>query len=204
MSRTSNNRNIDILTSTDKSIISKSGDATLRDLSEQILKDIENDYQKDYREDDKIDKFRDSLRNTFNKLKNSAVFINKAVQTDTSNTSSGTSSGTSNTQSNEINRLKDKLRVEQLEQRMELKRFQDKIDRQNDTMIKFKIKFNKDIFLIGDAFFTFPPTFAQGASQSIEVAFELYKNLQNDKNQFNNHPPIYKRLCSNFHFCLGI
>ena len=45
---------------------------------------------------------------------------------------------------------------------------------------------NKDIFLIGDAFFTFPPTFAQGASQSIEVAFELYKNLQNDKNQFNN------------------
>ena len=44
---------------------------------------------------------------------------------------------------------------------------------------------NKAIFLIGDAFFTFPPTFAQGASQSIEVAFELYKNLQNDKNQFN-------------------
>ena len=45
---------------------------------------------------------------------------------------------------------------------------------------------NRAIFLIGDAFFTFPPTFAQGASQSIEVAFELYKNLQNDKNQFNN------------------
>jgi salicylate hydroxylase len=45
---------------------------------------------------------------------------------------------------------------------------------------------NKNIFLIGDAFFAFPPTFAQGASQSIEVAFELYKNLQNDKNQFNN------------------
>ena len=44
---------------------------------------------------------------------------------------------------------------------------------------------NKAIFLIGDAFFTFPPTFAQGASQSIEVAFELYKNLHNDKNQFN-------------------
>jgi salicylate hydroxylase len=44
---------------------------------------------------------------------------------------------------------------------------------------------NKNVFLIGDAFFTFPPTFAQGASQSIEVAYELYKNLQNDKNQFN-------------------
>jgi len=44
---------------------------------------------------------------------------------------------------------------------------------------------NKNVFLIGDAFFTFPPTFAQGASQSIEVAFELYNNLKNDKNQFN-------------------
>jgi len=38
---------------------------------------------------------------------------------------------------------------------------------------------NKNIFLIGDAFFAFPPTFAQGASQSIEVAHELYKNLEN-------------------------
>ena len=45
---------------------------------------------------------------------------------------------------------------------------------------------NKNIFLIGDAFFAFPPTFAQGASQSIEVAHELYKNLQNESNQFNN------------------
>ena len=44
---------------------------------------------------------------------------------------------------------------------------------------------NKNIFLIGDAFFSFPPTFAQGASQSIEVAHELYKNLENENNQFN-------------------
>ena len=44
---------------------------------------------------------------------------------------------------------------------------------------------NKNIFLIGDAFFAFPPTFAQGASQSIEVAHELYKNLENEDNQFN-------------------
>ena len=44
---------------------------------------------------------------------------------------------------------------------------------------------NKNIFLIGDAFFTFPPTFAQGTSQSIEVAFELYKSLHDDKDQFN-------------------
>ena len=45
---------------------------------------------------------------------------------------------------------------------------------------------NKNIFLIGDAFFAFPPTFAQGASQSIEVAHELYKNLENLTNGFNN------------------
>ena len=44
---------------------------------------------------------------------------------------------------------------------------------------------NKNTFLIGDAFFAFPPTFAQGASQSIEVAYELYKNLENEDNQFN-------------------
>jgi salicylate hydroxylase len=44
---------------------------------------------------------------------------------------------------------------------------------------------NKNIFVIGDAFFAFPPTFAQGASQSIEVAHELYKNLENQDDQFN-------------------
>ena len=45
---------------------------------------------------------------------------------------------------------------------------------------------NKNIFLIGDAFFAFPPTFAQGASQSVEVAHELYKNFGNEVNQFKN------------------
>jgi salicylate hydroxylase len=44
---------------------------------------------------------------------------------------------------------------------------------------------NKNTFLIGDAFFAFPPTFAQGASQSIEVAHELCKNLENKDNKFN-------------------
>ncbi|WP_415320612.1 FAD-dependent monooxygenase [Candidatus Pelagibacter sp. Uisw_092] len=44
---------------------------------------------------------------------------------------------------------------------------------------------NKNTFLIGDAFFTFPPTFAQGASQSIELAYELYENLENQNNKFN-------------------
>jgi len=45
---------------------------------------------------------------------------------------------------------------------------------------------NKNIFLIGDAFFSFPPTFAQGASQSIEVAHELYKNLESPIREFNH------------------
>ena len=44
----------------------------------------------------------------------------------------------------------------------------------------------KNIFLIGDAFFALPPTFAQGASQAIEEAFELYKNFQNGSNEFTN------------------
>ena len=44
----------------------------------------------------------------------------------------------------------------------------------------------KNIFLIGDAFFAFPPTFAQGASQSIEAAFALYESLKNNNNEFTN------------------
>jgi len=42
-----------------------------------------------------------------------------------------------------------------------------------------KIENNK-IYLIGDAFFAFPPSFAQGASQSIEGAYELFKNIENN------------------------
>ena len=43
----------------------------------------------------------------------------------------------------------------------------------------FKTK-NNNIHLIGDAFFAFPPSFAQGASQSIEGAYELYENMTNN------------------------
>ena len=38
----------------------------------------------------------------------------------------------------------------------------------------------KNIHLIGDAFFAFPPSFAQGASQSIESAYELFKSIENN------------------------
>ena len=47
---------------------------------------------------------------------------------------------------------------------------------------------NDNIHLIGDAFFAFPPSFAQGASQSIEGAYELFKSIKsNTENIFFNN-----------------
>ena len=46
------------------------------------------------------------------------------------------------------------------------------------------LKPGNNIFLIGDAFFAFPPSFAQGASQSIESGSELFDNIINKKNNF--------------------
>ena len=43
----------------------------------------------------------------------------------------------------------------------------------------------ENLFYIGDAFYTFPPTMAQGASQSIEAAHELFNFLSKD----NKHNP---------------
>ena len=48
------------------------------------------------------------------------------------------------------------------------------------------LKPGNNIFLIGDAFFAFPPSFAQGASQSIEGASELFDNITNNINYFHN------------------
>ena len=44
----------------------------------------------------------------------------------------------------------------------------------------------KKVFYIGDAFYTFPPTLAQGASQSIESAYELYDLLIDNKQNIEN------------------
>ena len=47
---------------------------------------------------------------------------------------------------------------------------------------------NNNIHLIGDAFFAFPPSFAQGASQSIESAYDLFKSIENNtENSFFNN-----------------
>ena len=47
---------------------------------------------------------------------------------------------------------------------------------------------NNNIHLVGDAFFAFSPSFAQGASQSIEGAYELFENIENNtkSNFFKN------------------
>ena len=49
----------------------------------------------------------------------------------------------------------------------------------SDTFFEVK---NKNIYFIGDAFFAFPPSFAQGASQSIEGAYELFVCIENNSN----------------------
>ena len=58
----------------------------------------------------------------------------------------------------------------------------------------------KNTFLIGDAFFAFSPSFAQGASQSIEGAHELYECILNNNNFFNLRSKRVKmiNLRSNF------
>ena len=47
---------------------------------------------------------------------------------------------------------------------------------------------SNNVHFIGDAFFAFPPSFAQGASQSIEGAYELFKSIENntESNFFKN------------------
>ena len=39
---------------------------------------------------------------------------------------------------------------------------------------------NKRIFFGGDALYTYPPSFAQGASQSIESSYDIFKSLEGD------------------------
>ena len=59
----------------------------------------------------------------------------------------------------------------------------------------FKIQ-NNNIHLIGDAFFAFPPSFAQGASQSIEGAYELFESIEKnmEKTFFENRASKTKMI----------
>ena len=49
---------------------------------------------------------------------------------------------------------------------------------------KIQIPKIKKIFLTGDAFYSFSPSFAQGASQSIESAYELFNYLKNNSSNY--------------------
>ena len=60
----------------------------------------------------------------------------------------------------------------------------------------------KNIFLVGDAFFTFPPSFAQGASQSIEGAYELYESISNNNDNFRMRSKRIKMISSRSNFNL--
>ena len=61
----------------------------------------------------------------------------------------------------------------------------------------FKSK-NNNIHLIGDAFFAFSPSFAQGASQSIEGAYELFKNIENNtESDFFKNRMIKTKMVNN-------
>ncbi len=59
------------------------------------------------------------------------------------------------------------------------------------------LKPGKNIFFVGDAFFAFPPSFAQGASQSIEGASELFDNIINSKNFFYDNRVAKVKMINN-------
>ena len=55
----------------------------------------------------------------------------------------------------------------------------------------------KNIYFIGDAFFAFPPSFAQGASQSIEGASELFDSITNNRDDFYNRRLTRVKMINN-------
>ena len=52
----------------------------------------------------------------------------------------------------------------------------------------------KNIFLSGDALFTFPPSFAQGASQSIETAQDIFDCIIN--RSYNSYKNRFRKISS--------
>ena len=59
------------------------------------------------------------------------------------------------------------------------------------------LKPGNNIFLIGDAFFAFPPSFAQGASQSIESGSELFDSIINNKTNFYENRASKVKMINN-------
>ena len=59
---------------------------------------------------------------------------------------------------------------------------------------KFSMPEKKNIFFVGDALFTFPPSFAQGASQSIEASKDVYEDIEN--NTYTYYKKRFKKIKS--------
>ena len=59
------------------------------------------------------------------------------------------------------------------------------------------LKPGNNISLIGDAFFAFPPSFAQGASQSIESGSDLFDDIMTNKNNFYNNRVTKVKMINN-------
>ena len=79
---------------------------------------------------------------------------------------------------NLLNQISLKSNLNLLEQVKEIKCFPIFVSK------KVQIPDSKNIFLTGDAFYSFPPSFAQGASQSIESANELFGDLENNSSNY--------------------
>ena len=58
----------------------------------------------------------------------------------------------------------------------------------------------QNIFLVGDAFFALSPSFAQGASQSIEGSYELYESIINNVNFHNKRMQRIKMINNRSNF----
>ena len=65
------------------------------------------------------------------------------------------------------------------------------------SLAKATLNQGNNISLIGDAFFAFPPSFAQGASQSIESGYELFNDIANNKNDFYNKRLVKVKMINN-------
>jgi len=80
--------------------------------------------------------------------------------------------------SNLLNQISSKSNLNLVEQVEKIKCFPIFVSK------KFQIPQSSSIFLTGDAFYSFPPSFAQGASQSIEGANDLFNDLDNNSSNY--------------------
>ena len=73
-----------------------------------------------------------------------------------------------------LNQISSKSKINLTEQIKDIKCFPIFVSK------KLQIPKIKNVFLVGDAFYSFPPSFAQGASQSIEAANDCFNDLKDN------------------------